>query len=76
MFTWFFTHGPVSDFATAAVSDTAAFARFHHAMLEEGVWLPPSQFEAAFLSTAHTREEIEFTIQAARKAFAEVRRLA
>lgn len=76
MFTWFFTHGPVTDFATAAVSDTAAFARFHHAMLEEGVWLPPSQFEAAFLSTAHTSEQIEFTIQAARKAFAEVRRLA
>lgn len=73
MFTWFFTNGPVTDFATAAASDTAAFARFHHAMLEEGVWLPPSQFEAAFLSTAHTSEDIDFTIGAARNAFAEMR---
>lgn len=69
MFTWFFVRGPVTDFATAAASDMAAFARFHQAMLDAGVWLPPSQFEAAFLSTAHTRADIDFTIEAARKAF-------
>ena len=69
MFTWFFTAGLVTDFATAAASDTAAFARFHRAMLEQGVWLPPSQFEACFLSAAHTGEEIDVTVEAARQAF-------
>ncbi len=49
---------PVTDFATAAASDTEAFGRFHRAMLDQGVWLPPSQFEAAFLSTAHTSAEL------------------
>ena len=61
---------PVTDFATAAASDTEAFGRFHRAMLDQGVWLPPSQFEAAFLSTAHTSADIDFTVEAARKAFA------
>ena len=70
MVTWFFTAAPVTDFATAAASDTEAFGRFHRAMLDQGVWLPPSQFEAAFLSTAHTGADIDFTIEAARKAFA------
>ena len=70
MVTWFFTDAPVTDFATAAASDTEAFGRFHRAMLDQGVWLPPSQFEAAFLSTAHTDADIEFTVEAARKAFA------
>ena len=50
-------------------SDTAAFARFHRAMLERGVWLPPSQFEAAFLSAAHGEQEVAATIAAARDAF-------
>lgn len=68
MFTWFFTSEPVTDFATAAKSDTKAFGRFHRAMLEAGVWLPPSQFEAAFVSTAHGETEIAATIEAARKA--------
>jgi glutamate-1-semialdehyde 2,1-aminomutase len=72
MWTWFFTAKPVTDFATAAASDTAAFARFHRAMLEQGVWLPCSQYEAAFLSTAHTIENVEQTIQAAKTAFAAV----
>ena len=72
MFTWFFTSSPVTDFASAATSDTAAFARFHRAMLEQGVWLPCSQYEAAFLSTAHTIENIEQTIQAAKAAFTAV----
>jgi glutamate-1-semialdehyde 2,1-aminomutase len=70
MVTWFLTTGQVTDFASAAKSDTEAFGRFHRAMLDQGVWLPPSQFEAAFLSTAHTAEDIEFTVDAARKAFA------
>lgn len=69
MFTWFFTDEPVTDFASAATSDTGAFGRFHRRMLEGGVWLPPSQFEAAFVSVAHGPEEIEAVIQAARDAF-------
>ena len=67
MFTWFFTGEPVTDFAGAATSDTAAFGRFHRAMLEAGVWLPPSQFEAAFVSTAHGGAEVEIVIEAAKK---------
>ena len=70
MVTWFFTETPVADFTTAAMSDTEAFGRFHRAMLDQGVWLPPSQFEAAFLSTAHGNAEIEATMAAARSAFA------
>jgi glutamate-1-semialdehyde 2,1-aminomutase len=70
MVTWFFTDSPVTDFASASASDTDAFGRFHRAMLEEGVWLPPSQFEAAFLSTAHSSVDIDFTVGAARRAFA------
>jgi glutamate-1-semialdehyde 2,1-aminomutase len=69
MFTWFFTKTPVNDYETAATSDTALFGRFHRAMLEAGVWLPPSQFEAMFLGTAHREEEVEATIAAAKAAF-------
>jgi len=69
MWTWFFTQEPVTDYAQAALSDTASFGRFHNAMLDAGVWLPPSQFEAAFLSTAHGEEEVQATIAAAREAF-------
>ena len=54
MVTWFFTSTPVSDFTTASTSDGAAFGRFQRTMLDEGVWLPPSQYEAAFLGNAHT----------------------
>jgi len=72
MLTWFFTSTAVTDFATAALSDTAAFARFHRAMLEQGIWLPCSQYEAAFLSTAHTIENVQQTIHAAKAAFAAV----
>jgi len=68
MFTWFFTSTPVTDFATASTSDTAAFGRFHRAMLDAGVWLPASQFEAAFISTTHTPEDVAFTLNAARTA--------
>jgi glutamate-1-semialdehyde 2,1-aminomutase len=69
MWTWFFTGEPVVDYAQAAMSDTAAFGRFHRAMLGAGVWLPPSQFEAMFLGTAHGQTEVEATIAAARGAF-------
>jgi len=68
MWTWFFTAGPVVDFHTAAASDTAAFGRFHRAMMEAGVWLPPSQFEAAFVSTAHGEREVELLLAAAKSA--------
>jgi glutamate-1-semialdehyde 2,1-aminomutase len=69
MFTWFFTPDPVTDFASASKSDIKAFAVFHRAMMDAGVWLPPSQFEAAFVSTAHGEAEIAATIAAARTAF-------
>ncbi|HEY3625171.1 MAG TPA: glutamate-1-semialdehyde 2,1-aminomutase [Terracidiphilus sp.] len=72
MWTWFFTPGRIKDYDDAAKSDTAAFGRFHRAMLEQGVWLPPSQFEAAFLGTAHEETEVNATIAAAREAFQRV----
>jgi glutamate-1-semialdehyde 2,1-aminomutase len=69
MFTWFFSQGAVTDFASAANSDTVLFGNFHRAMLDAGVWLPPSQFEAAFVSTAHTPQDVHYVLDAARKAF-------
>jgi glutamate-1-semialdehyde 2,1-aminomutase len=68
MFTWFFTGTPVTNFDTAATSDTAAFAKFHRAMLDAGVWLPPSQYEAAFVGTAHSAAEVDLILRAAREA--------
>jgi glutamate-1-semialdehyde 2,1-aminomutase len=68
MFTWFFQPGPVVDWETAAKSDTQAFARFHRGMLERGIYLPPSQFEAMFMSAAHTEEDVAKTIAAAEQA--------
>jgi glutamate-1-semialdehyde 2,1-aminomutase len=72
MWTWFFNAGQVTNYEKATQSDTARFGRFHRAMLNRGVWLPPSQFEAAFLSTAHGEDEIAVTIAAAREAFEEI----
>jgi len=72
MFTWFFTDKTVTDWDTAATCDTAKFGRFHNAMLNAGFWLPPSQFEAAFLSVAHTPKDIENTITAAQEALKQV----
>jgi glutamate-1-semialdehyde 2,1-aminomutase len=69
MWTWFFSADDVADYDDAAKSDTAAFGRFHRAMMDRGVWLPPSQFEAAFISSAHTDAEVQATIAAAREAF-------
>src|ERR1700678_396621 len=71
MFTWFFTDQSVTDFASAATADTVSFGRFHRAMLDAGVWLPPSQYEAAFVSTAHGEAEIGMVLEAARSALAE-----
>jgi glutamate-1-semialdehyde 2,1-aminomutase len=68
MFTWFFTGQAVTDFTSAATSDTVAFGRFHRAMLDAGVWLPPSQYEAAFVSTAHGEAEVGMVLEAARQA--------
>ncbi|HYH84445.1 MAG TPA: glutamate-1-semialdehyde 2,1-aminomutase [Pyrinomonadaceae bacterium] len=69
MFTTFFTDAPVSDWPSAAKSDRARYGKFFHAMLEGGVYLAPSQFEAAFLGVAHTDELLDRTIEAARRAF-------
>jgi glutamate-1-semialdehyde 2,1-aminomutase len=69
MFTFFFTDGPVTDWESAKRSDTARFGRFFRAMLERGIYLAPSQFEAAFVSAAHTEEDIAKTIEAAEEAF-------
>ena len=69
MWTLFFTEGPVHDYATAKRSDVKAFGRFFHALLDRGVYLPPSQFEAAFVSLAMGEREIEHTVAAARQAF-------
>jgi glutamate-1-semialdehyde 2,1-aminomutase len=69
MWTWFFTSGPVTNYDQAARSDTAAFGRFHRGLLDQGIWLPPSQFEAAFISTAHGEAEVQATVAAARNHF-------
>jgi glutamate-1-semialdehyde 2,1-aminomutase len=74
MGTWFFTPDAVTNYEEAAKSNTKVFGRFHNAMLDQGIWLPPSQFEAAFVSTAHGEVEIEATITAARAAFRSIRR--
>jgi glutamate-1-semialdehyde 2,1-aminomutase len=66
MFTWFFTPDPVTDWDSASKSDTVAFGRFFRGMLDAGIYLPPSQFEAAFLSAAHTEEDVQRTVQAAK----------
>lgn len=72
MFCTFFTEGPVQDLESAMKSDTALYAKFFHAMLDRGVYLAPSQFETAFISTAHTTREIERTIAAADDALAAI----
>lgn len=74
MLTAFFTAAPVTDYASAKRSDTAAFGRFFRVLLEAGVYWPPSQFEAAFVSSAHRAEDIAQTIEVAREAFQEITR--
>jgi glutamate-1-semialdehyde 2,1-aminomutase len=70
MFTFFFNPGQVTDWESAKASDTARFGRFFRAMLDRGVYLAPSQFEAAFLSAAHSDDDIAKTVAAAKEAFA------
>jgi glutamate-1-semialdehyde 2,1-aminomutase len=64
MFTLFFTEGPVRDYRTAKMSDTNRFAKFFVEMMDQGVYLPPSQFEAWFISMAHTQKDLDKTIEA------------
>jgi glutamate-1-semialdehyde 2,1-aminomutase len=68
MFTPFFCRGPVVDYATAKTSDTALFGRFFHALLQRGVYLPPAQFEAGFLSLAHSESDVDETVRAVGEA--------
>jgi glutamate-1-semialdehyde 2,1-aminomutase len=72
MFCLFFTDQPVTDYASAKTASTERYAHFFQAMLEQGIYLAPSQFEAGFLSLAHQAQEIEQTIEAARVAFAQL----
>jgi len=73
MFTWFFTPGPVTDWDSASKSNTEAFGKFFRSMLDSGVYLPPSQYEAAFLGATHSHEDVQQTIAAAKQAFAAMR---
>jgi len=66
MFGFFFNQGPVRNYEDAKKSDLSKFARFHRGMLEHGVYLAPSQFEAGFTSLAHTKADIDRTLEAAR----------
>jgi glutamate-1-semialdehyde 2,1-aminomutase len=69
MFTFFFTDQPVTDWASAKRSDVARFAKYFHWMLDRGIYLAPSQFEAGFVSTAHSVEDIATTVKTAREFF-------
>jgi glutamate-1-semialdehyde 2,1-aminomutase len=69
MFCTFFTTQPVTDYASASTSDISRFRRYFHALLNAGIYVAPSQFEAGFVSTAHTDDDIERTIAASYQAF-------
>ena len=69
MLTLFFTDRQIVDFDTAKTSDTEKFARFFNQVLESGIYLPPSQFEAWFVSIAHTQNDLDETIKASKLAF-------
>jgi glutamate-1-semialdehyde 2,1-aminomutase len=75
MLTVFFSERPVFDAASARAASPKRFGAFFHALLENGVYFPPSQFEAAFLSTAHTDDDVEATLRAARAGFAAAARV-
>jgi glutamate-1-semialdehyde 2,1-aminomutase len=72
MFTTFFADAPVIDETSAKRADTSAYATYFRTMLEQGVYLAPSQFEAGFMSLAHTEEDVAHTVEAARVAFSQV----
>jgi glutamate-1-semialdehyde 2,1-aminomutase len=73
MWGFFFTGTDVVDYLSARTSDTARYGRFFHAMLERGVYLAPSQFEAGFVSTTHGDAEIDATLAALPAAFADAK---
>ena len=73
MFTWFFQDGPVTDWDSAAKSDTEKFGKFFRGMLDRGIYLPPSQYEAAFLGAAHSEEDVQKTVAAAKEALRAVK---
>jgi glutamate-1-semialdehyde 2,1-aminomutase len=72
MFTLFFTGNTVTDFDSAKTSDTAAFTAYFNRMLNSGIYLPPSQFEACFVSAAHAKEDLDATIKANFNALSEI----
>ena len=72
LFTLFFTEGPVKDYHTAKLSDTKRFAQFFIEMMDQGIYLPPSQFEAWFISLAHTQKDLDKTIEACDTAFKKI----
>ena len=72
MFTLFLQHGPVTDYESAKKSDTAQFGRLFHFLLDRGIYFPPSQFEAGFLSAAHTEEQVLRTAAVIREFFSGV----
>lgn len=69
MFTLFFSETPIHDYKTAKAADTVKYGKFFNRMLEQGVYFPPAQFEAAFVSYAHSAKDLDFTIKAAGRAF-------
>jgi glutamate-1-semialdehyde 2,1-aminomutase len=71
MFTFFFTAGPVANYDSARTCDTGEFRRFFHYLLERGIYFPPSQFEACFMSAAHSKEDIRRTASTIREFFSE-----
>jgi len=72
LFTLFFAEGPVKDYRTAKMSNTKRFAQFFNEMMEQGIYLPPSQFEAWFLSLAHTQKDLDRTIEACDNALKKI----
>jgi glutamate-1-semialdehyde 2,1-aminomutase len=74
MLTPFFASGRITDFASASRSDTRRYAAFFHGMLGRGIYLPPAQFEALFLSTAHSEQEVDRALEAARDTLRELSR--
>jgi glutamate-1-semialdehyde 2,1-aminomutase len=75
MITVFFKEGQVNSYADAIASNTQIFKQFFHGLLDRGIYWPPSQYEAAFFSTAHTSLDLEQTLEASRFAFASLRSL-
>jgi glutamate-1-semialdehyde 2,1-aminomutase len=73
MSTTFFAKGPITDYATAKTADTALYGKYFHGLLERGVYIAPSQFEAGFVSLAHTKADLDRTVEAAKQVLAKLR---